>query len=266
MLRIAVIQACSGPDPANNLVRLRPWLGQAREAACDLILLPENVLCHGSLTQAAREVRTERDWRELLGPVASEIGIPILWGGLPLRQRGGIFDTALLIGADGVRLARYDKRHLFRLAARRGKGIDESRLYTPGTRSPDFRLRGWRGRIGICFDIRFPAHFQARPQPDLLLCPAAFTQKTGQAHWETLLRARAIENQAYLVAANLHTPEGEDCPATYGHSLVVDPWGDILGQIGEGPGFLICELRKERLGEVRRKMPMDEAKIRNTKS
>jgi len=253
-----VIQACPGPAPADNLVRLRPLLGQAREAACDLILLPENILCHGALSHVACEVRTEREWLAMLAPTAQAIGIPILWGGLPLRQGNKTFDAALLTGVDGTRLARYDKRHLFRLAPGTDKGIDESRLFTPGTRSPDVLLRGWRCRIGICFDLRFPGHFQARRRPELLLCPAAFTRQTGQAHWETLLRARAIENQAYLAAANLHAPEGKDSPATYGHSLVVDPWGDVLARIGEGPGCVVCELRQDRLREVRRQMPMNE--------
>jgi nitrilase len=255
-LRVAVVQARSGLDPATNLARLKPWLERAGAVGCDLILLPENGLCHGPLRRIAREVRSEREWLRLLAPIATAVGVPIAWGGLPLRHAGNVFDSALVTGADGRRLARYDKRHLFVFTDRAGRDVDESTLYTPGSRPTDVLLRGWRCRIGICFDLRFPEHFRAAPRADLLLCPAAFTRETGRAHWEVLLRARAIENQAYVAAANQCTAARPGCPATFGHSLVVDPWGAPLGQIAAGEGCVICELRKAELREVRRRVPM----------
>ena len=128
----------------------------------------------------------------------------------------------------------------------------ETDLYTAGTEKTVFFLNEWQIALSICFDIRFPEHYH---HPDLILCSAAFSQPTGQAHWELLCRTRAVENQSFLLAANQHTTPSEPFP-TFGHSMIINPWGEIMEMIETGSGIITAELHKEKIAEIRNKIPM----------
>src|SRR5690606_7639412 len=165
-----------------------------------------------------------------------------------------IFNTTFVFDPDGHCVARYDKIHLFGFT-RGEESYDESRSIRPGENSPQRCMTGF-GRTGlaICYDLRFPELFRALGEVNLIELPTAFTYTTGAAHWEILVRARAIENQCYILAP-AQGGKHENGRRTWGHSVLIDPWGDILACIEEGPGFAIGELNVDRLQEVRTSLP-----------
>ena len=170
-----------------------------------------------------------------------------------------VFNTHYVFGREGDLLAKYRKTHLFNLNGDDGRPrYCESDAFIPGDKAADvFEVDGWKVGLAICYDLRFPDFFTAlaaRATPDVLAVPSAFTKGTGLAHWELLLRARAVERQAYVFAANQvgeHSPGKE----TYGHSVVVDPWGVVLADTGDRPGFAVAKLSRAALADVRGKLP-----------
>ena len=155
---------------------------------------------------------------------------------------------SLVIDKTGTVIAKYAKKHLFAV-----KGIStETDLYAPGTEKCEFMLQNWKIALSICFDIRFPEQYD---QPELIICSAAFSQPTGEAHWELLCRTRAVENQSYLAAANQRTTSEDPFPS-FGHSMLIDPWGDVLEVIETDPGIILSNLVKQKIVETREKMPM----------
>src|SRR5690606_10658129 len=163
------------------------------------------------------------------------------------------YNTMLVYAPDGSRVARYDKIHLFGFQ-RNDESYDESASIVPGTTPAAFAAPCGRVGLSICYDLRFPELFRALGDVALILMPAAFTYTTGRAHWETLLRARAIENQCYVLASaqgGVH-PNGR---RTWGHSMLVDPWGDVLEVLEEGPGVVAGTVDPSRLEEVRTSLP-----------
>lgn len=250
-MKVAAVQISSTTEEQENLKQACHYLKIAKELSSDLVLLPENVLCHGSFEQIRSIAKTAAEWLEALAPFSIDNSLHIVWGGIPVQADNQLFNMALIIDSTGNLIAKYAKKHLFAV-----KGIStETDLYTPGTETVEFALAGWKISLAICFDIRFPEHFR---QPDLILCSSAFSQPTGEAHWELLCRTRAIENQCFLAAANQHTTNPEPFP-TFGHSMLIDPWGDILEKIDQGSGIITAEFDKTRLQEVRDKMPMERA-------
>ena len=176
---------------------------------------------------------------------------------------GRVFNRSLLMAPDGSVAARYDKLHLFRFNNGR-ESYDEAKVLMEGSQPVAATLRSeppLRVGLSVCYDLRFPELFRAlsfgdgaQPPCDLMMVPSAFTHTTGQAHWQVLLRARAIENQCYVMApaqGGLH----ENGRRTFGHSLVVDPWGEVLASVAEGPGLAVADLDFERLATVRQQLP-----------
>jgi len=194
-------------------------------------------------------------------PTARELGLWIVGGTLPLVADSDrhVRNTSLAFSPRGECVARYDKIHLFCFDNGRGEQYDESRVIEPGRAPQAFTLpsrdgQAWRVGLTVCYDLRFPELYRALGA-DLLLVPSAFTHGTGQAHWEVLLRARAIENLAY-VAAPAQGGRHENGRRTWGHSMVVDPWGEIVAQRQEeGAGVVLAELSHERLRQVRAQLP-----------
>jgi len=159
----------------------------------------------------------------------------------------------LVYGPDGKRVARYDKIHLFNFQ-RGSESYDESTTIFPGRTPVSFESPGGRVGLSVCYDLRFPELYRALGEVSLILVPAAFTYTTGRAHWEILLRARAIENQCYVLAAaqgGLHA----NGRRTWGHSMFIDPWGDVLEVRAEGPGVVVGSLDPAHLAEVRTALP-----------
>jgi nitrilase len=165
-------------------------------------------------------------------------------------------NSSLVFDADGALLARYDKMHLFQFNPGEPGGIDETTTYGYGPFPVAFDFRNWRVALSICYDVRFPELYRALDCVDLILCTASFTRQTGQAHWELLLRARAVENLCYVAGAAQCGSNPETGTALYGHSLVADPWGEIVGHLEvPQPGLLRVTCRRARIEAVRATLP-----------
>jgi nitrilase len=262
-MQVAAIQTVSGTSVDANLARAGDWLAAAAAHGAELAVLPEYFCLMG------REDGDKLAWREQFGrgPMqdfladrARALGIWIVGGTLPLvaDDDSHVRNSSLAFSPQGECVARYDKIHLFRFANGR-EAYDESRVIEAGARPQSFVLpsrdgHAWRVGLSVCYDLRFPELYRAL-QADLLLVPSAFTWTTGQAHWELLLRARAVENLAY-VAAPAQGGRHENGRRTWGQSMLVDPWGSVLAQRAEeGEGLVCAELAADRLAQVRAQLP-----------
>ena len=250
-LNIAVVQTSSSADEEENLRQVNRFLIQASEGQADLVLLPENVLCHGSHNQIRKIAKSESEWLDLLRGYSIKNDLTIVWGGIPVRVENKLFNMSLVINQSGELIAKYAKNHLFFL-----RGVTcEADLYLPGTEKSESSLNGWRIALSICFDLRFPEFYLQYDFPDLILCSAAFTQQTGEAHWELLCRTRAVENQCYFAAANQHTISKEPFQ-TFGHTMLITPFGDILATVETDPNIILSVIDKRKITETREKMPL----------
>lgn len=257
--RIAAIQMVSGPEVAANLEAAERLIAQAAAAGARLAALPENFYLIGRHESDKVKVR-ERDGsgpvQDFLSRTAREHGLWIVGGTAPIDcgEEDRILSACLVFDDGGRRVARYDKMHLFRFDGGGDERYDESRTLRPGGGSVAADSPFGRLALSICYDVRFPELYRGLGTFDAMFVPSAFTVPTGSAHWEILLRARAVENQAYVVApaqGGLH-PSGR---RTYGHTMVVDPWGQVLAVRPEGEGVVLAEIDIHRIREVRRSLP-----------
>jgi predicted amidohydrolase len=267
-MKVAAIQMVSGLTLEGNLHAARELLGQAALEGCELAVLPEYFCLLGRKDTdklALRESAGHGRIQQFLSASARDYGLWLVGGTLPLAATDDshVRNTTLVYAPDGQCAARYDKIHLFRFDNGR-ETYDEARVIEPGREPVAFELtardgQAWRIGLSVCYDLRFPELYRML-QADVLLVPSAFTHTTGQAHWETLLRARAIENLAYVVApaqGGLH----ENGRRTWGRSMVVDPWGEVLAQRDEGAGVVAAVLERDRLAQVRRQLPALEHRV-----
>lgn len=267
--RVALIQMNSGPDPEANLADLSHRLRGLKQAHPDLraVFTPENALVLGRTRdyQSAAEPLGAGPCQEAVAALAREHSLWILLGSLPIRgEDGGLRATSLLYDPGGDLQAHYEKLHLFDVEIpgdRDGKAFRyrESDAFRPGDREVVAESPVGRLGLSICYDLRFPSLFGRLRTlgAEVILVPAAFTEVTGEAHWETLLRARAVETQCFVLAP-AQTGTHPDGRTTWGHSMAVDPWGRVLGVSPEGPGELVVSLDLEELRRVRRNMPVEE--------
>lgn len=261
MPRIALFQARTGIDPADNLAKLVSAISLAAGGGAEMLFTPEmSGLLDGNRERASKSVRPEADDATLAAvcQCARENSIWVQLGSLALKGLTGKFvNRAFVIDAAGEIRGRYDKIHLFDVDLPTGESWRESAVYESGSRP--VVVRGTPvGSLGltICYDLRFPALFErlAEAGAQVISVPAAFTVPTGKAHWEILLRARAVEAGLFIVAAaqgGVHA----DGRTTYGHSLVVDPWGEVLLDAGEEGGVHFTEIDLSRIDEVRSRVP-----------
>lgn len=261
-MKVAAIQMVSATDVPGNLDAAARLLTEAAAGGAELAVLPEYFCSMGfSDTDKLKLQETHGTGliQDFLSHTARELGLWLVGGTLPLAtiDSDRVRNSSLVFDPTGRCVARYDKIHLFRF----DNGVesyDESRTLDPGTQAVTFDLASTDGstyRIGlsICYDLRFPELYR-KFGADLLLVPSAFTFTTGQAHWEVLLRARAIENLAYVLASaqgGVH----ENKRRTWGHSMIVDPWGQILAQLDEGAGVIMAEMLKEDVQSARTRLP-----------
>ena len=262
-MKVAAIQMVSGTRLQANLASARALLEQAAQAGCELAVLPEYFCLMGRQEHdklAAREQPGAGPVQDFLAATARELGLWIVGGTLPLAaaDEAHVRNTSLVFAPSGDCVARYDKIHLFKFDNGREQ-YDESRAIEPGRQPVAFELhardgQAWRVGLSVCYDLRFPELYR-HLQADLLLVPSAFTHVTGQAHWEALLRARAIENLAYVLAP-AQGGTHENGRRTWGHSLAFDPWGTLLAQReAEGEGVVVATLERARLQQVRTQLP-----------
>jgi len=257
-VRVAAIQMVSTPDVDRNLADAEALIAEAAGRGANLVALPEYFcfMGHGDREKVAiREREGHGPVQEFLATQARRHGIHLAGGTLPLEcpDPGRVYNTAFVYGPDGRALARYDKIHLFNFS-RGAESYDEAQSIRPGVSPVGFDAPWGRVGLSTCYDLRFPELYRALGSVDLILVPAAFTYTTGQAHWEILLRARAIENQCYVLApaqGGTH-PNGR---RTWGHAMLVDPWGAVQSVLPEGPGVVDGLLDPARIADVRAALP-----------
>jgi len=261
-MKIAAIQMVSGTHVQDNLDTARALLAQAAAQGAELAVLPEYFCVMGMQETDKLKIQEKSGSgliQDFLSRSARELGLWIVGGTLPMatHDAGLARNCSLAYAPSGQCVARYDKIHLFKFAQGQ-EDYDETRVLEPGAQPVRFELASRDGHIytvglSVCYDLRFPELYRAL-KADLLLVPSAFTYTTGQAHWELLLRARAIENLAYVLAA-AQGGTHENGRRTWGHSMVIGPWGEILAQHDEGPAVIMGEVLNARLQEVRQRLP-----------
>jgi predicted amidohydrolase len=266
-LRVGAVQLCSSHDQAANLARCRDLTGQAAAEGARLVVLPEcfSFLGRGEGDKVA--IAEAYDSDQAVGPVmatlrelAAKHGIWIVGGGTPEQVPGDArrtYNTAIVVDPRGELLARYRKIHLFDVDIPGGAVLRESDSTARGTEPLVVDVAGAPVGVTICYDVRFPELYRRLVKDmgaEVLLVPSAFTAHTGAAHWHLLLRARAVEDQAWVVAAaqwGRHSEKRE----SYGHTLIVDPWGTVAGERAEGDGVVVATLDGATVAKRRTQMP-----------
>ncbi|TAL77625.1 MAG: carbon-nitrogen hydrolase family protein [Burkholderiaceae bacterium] len=257
--RVAAIQMVSSTLLEDNLEQAAGLIARAVADGAELVALPEYFCLLG---------RRDHDKIELAealgrGPVQSFLGeqakrhnIWLVGGTLPLESPDTtrIYNSSLVFTPEGARVARYDKIHLFGFQ-KGSESYDESASIRPGENCPQvFDAPCGKTGLSICYDLRFPELFRAMGEVSLIVLPSAFTYTTGASHWDILVRARAIENQCYMLApaqGGVH----ENGRRTWGHSVLIDPWGEVVSSLEEGPGFVAGDVSQRRLEDVRQALP-----------
>lgn len=260
--RLAAIQMVSGPDVAPNLVEAEALIGEAVRQGAGLVVLPENFAIMGRSEEDKLKVRETDGAGPIQGFLAEQArrhGIWVVGGTIPLACNDGsrVFASCLVYDADGRRAARYDKLHLFDVELdETNERYAESATIEPGSRVEAVNTGLGTCGLAVCYDLRFPELFRLLLErgAELFTLPAAFTAQTGQAHWETLVRARAIENLSYVVAA-AQSGVHADGRETYGNSMIVDPWGRIVARLAKGPGVVVADLDSDRMEQIRQSFP-----------
>ena len=263
-MKTAAVQMISSPDWAENRDTAARLVAQAAAAGAQLVALPEYFCLMGRRDTdklALAEGAGSGPIQTFLAEIARRHGIWLVGGTLPIQAGGAstessrVLNRCVVYGPDGSAAGHYDKVHLFAFDNGR-ESYDEGRTLRAGTQPVAVQAGALRVGLSICYDLRFPELYRALMAPpcDLIVVPSAFTHTTGQAHWEVLLRARAIENQCYVLApaqGGLHV----NGRRTWGHSMLVDPWGIVVDMLDEGEGFVIGDVAAQRLAEVRSQLP-----------
>jgi predicted amidohydrolase len=262
-LKLGLVQTRTGLDMAANAACLAEQVDALAGAGAQIVFTPE--MCglldrNGPRLAAAARVEADDPVLAALSQVAQRRGVTVALGSLAVRDPaapdGRLANRSFLIGPDGQVIARYDKMHLFDVDLAGGESYRESARFAGGERAQLVDLPWGRLGLTICYDLRFPQLHAALAAAgaEVIAQPAAFTRQTGEAHWHVLLRARAIETGAFVVAA-AQAGTHEDGRETYGHSLVVNPWGRVLLDMGEEPGAALMEIELAEVADVRARIP-----------
>ncbi len=256
--KVAAIQMASGPNVEGNLNEARRLITQAAKQGAKLVVLPEFFAIMGMNEQDKIDVREQPGTgpiQTFLSDTARENNIWLVGGSIPLAASvpDKVINSCLVFDEQGHQVARYDKIHLFSLSLG-NEHYDEARTIEPGDKVVVIDSPFGRIGLAICYDLRFPELFRAMKDVDLIVLPAAFTETTGKMHWETLVRARAIENLAYVIASaqgGYHVNGRE----THGNSMIVDPWGRILDRLPRGSGIVIAQVDRSYQTSLRTNLP-----------
>ena len=262
-MKIAAIQMVSSPDVAPNLARARSLLEQAAAQGAQLAPLPEYFCLMGrddtdklAVAEAPGDLNpATAPIQHMLADTARALGLWIIGGTLPMKTAtsGKVRNACCVYAPDGSQAARYDKIHLFRYDNGREQ-YDEGRVLEAGSEPVALQAGPLRVALSVCYDLRFPELFRSLAAADLLSVPSAFTYTTGEKHWELLLRARAVENQAYVIAP-AQGGRHENGRRTWGHTMIIDPWGEVLACLPEGEGVVSAVIDPARLAQVRQQLP-----------
>ena len=259
-MKVAALQMVSTPEVERNLEAAEALMAQAAAAGARLLALPEYFCLMGRRDDDKLRIAEDDGHgpiQDFLAAAARRHGVWLVGGTLPIRAQaaGRVRNACCVWNPQGQRVARYDKIHLFSFDNGR-EHYDEAQVLEAGDTPVAFDAEGLRVGLSVCYDLRFPELYRALMSPpcDLLVVPAAFTYTTGQAHWDLLLRARAVENQCHVLAigqGGVH----ENGRQTWGHSQVIDPWGDVLSICPQGPGLAVADVDTARRDAVRQQLP-----------
>ena len=261
-LKIAGIQMVSSASLQENLETARRLIKAAAHDGAQIAVLPEYFCIMGLKDTDKVNIREKLGGgpiQEMLSVIAKDSGIYLIAGTIPLEAKdpNKVLNTTLVFSPDGQRVGRYDKIHLFGFQTSTERYQESETIEAgeqPGIIKININGTEWSFGLSICYDLRFPELYRALGQVDCHIIPAAFTYTTGKDHWEILLRARAIENQCYVLASaqgGIHQNQRR----TWGNTMLIDPWGDVLANLPEGEGFISGVLSKDKLNEVRSKLP-----------
>lgn len=266
-LSVAAIQLTSTSDWQDNLLMAKPLIEAAANEGARLVVLPENVfLFNGKAMRPLAESDDQSIILRAMSDMAKDCGIYLVIGSHPsvVREDGSVIEdgrvrqVSWVFGPDGAFLERYDKIHLFDAAVNdKASSYKESDFIEPGDLSVKvIDVDGFKVGLSICYDLRFPELYRALTAlgAEVLLVPAAFTYVTGKAHWHTLLSARAIENQCFVLGVNQCGWHNET-RQTYGHSALYSPWGETLARLGDEPGYFVFTVSKQGISDCTQKMP-----------
>ncbi len=256
-MRIGVLQICSVQDYRQNLEKIKKFLIEAKGLGAEAVFLPE---CFYSMGDGSAStpylVEGKNEHFQNISKLASEFSLYILGGSAATKEGDKIYNRNFNFDPQGNLIDIYDKIHLF--ACEIGaKKVDEGKLYQKGSKEKIIQVKDLKIGLSICFDLRYPQMYQnySKAGANLLTISSAFTVPTGKAHWHTLVRARAIENQCFVVASAQWGVHNERV-TTFGHSLVVDPWGEILMDLGDGEKIQVVDLNLEKITEVKKRIYM----------
>ncbi|SHO55609.1 carbon-nitrogen hydrolase family protein [Vibrio quintilis] len=260
MSHVGLIQMTSVPQPEVNLSFIESQVSSLASQGAQWIVTPENAIVFGTKQDyhTHAEYLGEGPVQQTLSDIARKYSVWLVAGSFPIRTQSGVTTTMLVYNNDGELAASYDKLHMFDVDVDDGhRRYRESEIFQPGEQIQVVSTPFGELGLSICYDVRFPHLYSALRNlgSQIILVPAAFTAVTGQAHWETLLRARAIETQCWIVAVNqggIH-PGGRE---TWGHSMVIDPWGNIVAGLEQAPANLIAQIDPDLLNEIRTSMPV----------
>lgn len=261
LLHVACIQMNSGTDIEQNLTLASDLIRQAAKAGAKLIITPENTCSIYANAASKKEVSVAEEDHpapKLFSALAKELGITLIIGSITsiTADDGRNVNRSFVFDENGKEIGRYDKIHLFDVTVSNKEKYTESTYYKPGNKTALIETLGTKIGLSICYDLRFPALYQqyAKAGAEILVVPAAFTVPTGQAHWHSLLMARAIETGSFVLAP-AQWGTHDNTRQTYGHSLIIDPWGEILAERADGNGFIEAKLSLDRVPETRHAIP-----------
>ncbi len=265
-MKTALVQLNSSDEPSGNLAATQSLIDQAAAAGATFVLTPEVTNCVSASRKHQTAILKTEDHDMTLAALqaqAKALGIWLLIGSLALKTKdvdGRFANRSFLVSPQGQIKARYDKIHMFDVAVSATETYRESAGYRPGTKSVLTDIAGMKLGLTICYDLRFPHLYRslAMGGAQVISVPSAFSPVTGAAHWETLLRARAIENGCYILApaqTGSHAASAGRPRETYGHSLAISPWGDVLTDAGSQPGYTIVDLDLTQVADARRRIP-----------
>lgn len=258
-MKIAAIQIQSVLDPKVNLTKIKAQLQEAKNEGVEAAFLPEVFYSMSDGTKPTPYlIETKNEHYEAIRSLAVDSGLYLLGGSAATLYNGKIMNRSYNFSPAGEDLVFYDKMNLFSCDLSKHPSatvIDEGKVYTAGSTPKLVQIKDWKLGLSICFDLRFPELFRSYSAAgaNIISISSAFTVPTGKAHWHTLVRARAIENQCYVVASAQWGKHNEKM-STFGHSLIVDPWGETLADAGEGEKFITAEISLERIQGVRERL------------
>ncbi len=257
-MKIAAIQMISTPVVAENIATAKRLMQEAAAAGAKLLLLPEYWPLMGLQETDKVDVAEEighGSMQSFMADTARSLGVWLIGGTIPLKatEPGKVLNTTLVFNPQGEQVARYDKIHLFGFT-KGDESYEEARTIVAGEQVSSFDAGFGQIALSICYDLRFPELFRALGTCSLIVVPAAFTYTTGQAHWEILLRARAIENQCYVLACG-QGGKHVNGRRTWGHSMLIDPWGKVLAVLEEGEGIVSGDIDEALIASIRESLP-----------